>query len=221
MMLTADGVSLDITLPGLSPALVVFRGFQLEPKSAALDRLIDEAIQSATRCARPEAITQPIRAMLRHGRYKPTGRGKPASEYLLRSALEGRFPRISLPVDIGNAISLSHLLPLSLIDLEKAQGQVFRLRHGRPGESYVFNASGQRIELEDLLLVAADPGDRPLANPIKDAMAGKLRPEATDVLGVIYGPTGLKHEVQRAAEAMASAFETFGQAKVSLAFEDA
>ena len=39
-----------------------------------------------------------VRDMLRFGAYKPTGRGKPASEYLLNAAAEGHFPFISAAV---------------------------------------------------------------------------------------------------------------------------
>ncbi|HSA24208.1 MAG TPA: hypothetical protein P5076_22295, partial [Myxococcota bacterium] len=40
----------------------------------------------------PRGVRERVRAMLRHGKYRPSGRAKPASEFLLRAALEGTFP---------------------------------------------------------------------------------------------------------------------------------
>ena len=40
-----------------------------------------------------EALRQEVRDLLRHGGHKPTGRGKPSSEYLVRAAGEGKVPR--------------------------------------------------------------------------------------------------------------------------------
>src|SRR6516225_9048227 len=47
-----------------------------------------------------------IRTMLRHGGYNPTGRGKPASEYLLRPARESAIRSINVAVDVCNIVSL-------------------------------------------------------------------------------------------------------------------
>ena len=44
-----------------------------------------------------ERLRQGCREVLRNGRYRPTGRGKPASEYLLRAALEGELPAPERP----------------------------------------------------------------------------------------------------------------------------
>src|SRR5690625_7953426 len=61
------------------------------------------------------------RDMLRIGSYKPTGRSRPASEYLLRSATNSSFPRINPVVDLINYISLKYLVTLSLWDMEKVK----------------------------------------------------------------------------------------------------
>jgi len=52
-----------------------------------------------------------------YGRYRASGRGKPACELLERFAAEGSFPRISPAVDLLNAVSLTLRLPMSLVDL--------------------------------------------------------------------------------------------------------
>src|SRR5687768_18064882 len=43
-----------------------------------------------------------VRDLLRHGGYKPTGRGKPASEYLIRAVAEGALTSINPAVDCCN-----------------------------------------------------------------------------------------------------------------------
>ena len=73
-----------------------------------------------------EALRVSVRDILRNGSYRPTGRGKPASEYLVRRAREAdgsstpqdAFPRINGPVDCCNFISLRYLLPISMWDLD-------------------------------------------------------------------------------------------------------
>ena len=44
------------------------------------------ALEADAPLQRVEQVRQDVRDLLRHGGYKPTGRGKPASEYLVRAA---------------------------------------------------------------------------------------------------------------------------------------
>ncbi len=137
----------------------------------------------------PADIKPRVRRMLRHGRYKPAGRGKPASEFLLREAERGRLQPICAPVDVNNAVGLESGLPGSVFDAALS-GPELLLRRGRPGEHYVFNQTGQQIALEDLLLVCCrtPEGFAPCGNPVKDAMATKIGPATRDVLAVLYLP---------------------------------
>jgi DNA/RNA-binding domain of Phe-tRNA-synthetase-like protein len=129
--------------------------------------------------------------MLRYGCYKPAGRGKPASEFLLRAALSDSFPLVNGPVDVNNAISLASGLPGSIFDADLS-GTELLLRRGLPGESYVFNPAGQVIDLEDLIVVCRREGESwaPCGNPVKDAIATKIRPETQNVVAVLYAPAG-------------------------------
>ncbi len=153
--------------------------------TAALVRRVQETGEEFI----PAATRRRVRGMLRHGKYKPSGRGKPASEFLLRTALDGSFPSVNGPVDINNLISLESGLPGSIFDVGQA-GRELLLRRGAPGEAYVFNPSGQSIDLEDLLVVCRRSGGgwEPCGNPVKDAMATKVRPETQDVVAVLYAP---------------------------------
>jgi len=153
-----------------------------------------------------------VRGMLRFGKYKPAGRSKPSSEYLLAAALEGDaplggFPLVNGPVDANNAVSLEWGYPASVFDLAKTGGE-FLLRRGLAGEAFVFNRSGQSIDLEDLI-VACRRGPEglwePCGNPVKDAMATKVFDDARDVAAILYAPAaesaaGLKACAARFAE---------------------
>lgn len=180
-----------------------------------LRTLLKERAQELT--PEEEALRQEVRDMLRNGRYKPTGRGKPASEYLVRCAREAEeapvphdaFPRISSPVDCCNFISLQYLLPISLWDVDRAQSEHYVFRLGRAGESYVFNEGGQPIDLEDLVVgcrsASADVPGEPIVNPIKDSMATKTVGETSNVAAVIYAPVSVSPErLQTACEQFAA-----------------
>jgi DNA/RNA-binding domain of Phe-tRNA-synthetase-like protein len=131
-----------------------------------------------------------VRKMLRFGAYRPSGRSKPSSEYLLAAALEGDFPLVNGPVDVNNAVSLEWGYPASIFDIELC-GTALLLRRGMAGESYIFNPSGQSIDLKDLLCVCrAEAGAwLPCGNPVKDAMATKTRESTCGVAAVIYAPS--------------------------------
>jgi len=130
-----------------------------------------------------------VRDMLRHGAYKPSGRAKPSSEYLLAAALARDFPAVNAPVDANNATSLEYGYPASVFDLALT-GPELLLRRGAPGSSYAFNASGQTIDLGDLLCVwrRSGGGWEPCGNPVKDSTATKVHPGAQSVASVIYAP---------------------------------
>jgi DNA/RNA-binding domain of Phe-tRNA-synthetase-like protein len=134
--------------------------------------------------ASDEAVRTAVRKLLRHGGYKPSGRGKPASEYLLAAATEGTLGSINLAVDLCNAASLHSGLPISVVDLARAKAP---LRIGLPpaGATYVFNPSGQEIAITGLLCL--HDADGPCANAVKDSMRTKTHEGTTDVLCVVWG----------------------------------
>ena len=136
---------------------------------------------------REEEVRAAVRDLLRHGGYKPTGRGKPASEYLVRAAGEGALGSINAAVDACNAASLHSGLPVSVVDLDLAAAP-FRVAVAAPGDSYVFNASGQEIDLAGLLCLF--DGGGPCANAVRDAQRTKTRPETTRTLSVVWGVVG-------------------------------
>ncbi|HZY87899.1 MAG TPA: phenylalanine--tRNA ligase beta subunit-related protein, partial [Gemmataceae bacterium] len=121
-----------------------------------------------------DGVREAVRALLRHGGFKPTGRSKPASEYLLKAVREGLLTPINLAVDACNAVSLHSGLPVSVIDLDRARVPL-RVGVAPAGASYVFNASGQSIDLAGLLCLF--DADGPCANAVKDAQRTKTTAE--------------------------------------------
>jgi len=173
--------------PAFRAGIVLARGVSARPSPPELERLIAELVARRAAEAFPPAATKDaIRGLLRRGGFKPTGRNKPASEYLAQAAREGRFPRINNLVDVNNLLSLETGLPISLLDLDAFAGRA-ALRRAGAGEKYVFNAAGQEIDLEGLVCVCQGGAQgAALGNPVKDSMAGKLGDRTGAVLGVIY-----------------------------------
>jgi DNA/RNA-binding domain of Phe-tRNA-synthetase-like protein len=162
-----------------------------------------DAVRDALRDAAPapvrrdEAVRAAVRDMLRHGGYKPTGRGKPASEYLVRAAAEGALGAINLAVDACNAVSLHSGFPISVVDLDRAT-QPLRIALAPAGASYVFNASGQEIDLSGLVCLFDAEG--PCANAVRDAQRTKTRAESTRTLSVLWGCAGFEDRLRAADE---------------------
>lgn len=144
-----------------------------------------------------EAVRTAVRDLLRHGGYKPTGRGKPASEYLIRAVGEGALSSINAAVDACNVVSLHSGLPISVVDLDLAKPP-FRVGVAREGDQYVFNASGQSIDLAGLLCLFDAEG--PCANAVKDAQRTKTTPQTRCTLSILWGTRAAPG---RAATAMA------------------
>ncbi|MCK6444853.1 MAG: hypothetical protein L6Q99_00520 [Planctomycetes bacterium] len=144
-----------------------------------------------------DAVRAAVRDLLRHGGFKPTGRSKPASEYLIRAADEGVLASINLVVDACNVTSLHSGLPISVIDLDRGR-EPYSIAVQPPGASYVFNASGQTIDVAGLLCLG--DADGPCANAVKDAQRTKTRPETTRVLAVIWGTRELPGRAREVAD---------------------
>lgn len=131
-----------------------------------------------------DEVRAQVRDLLRHGGYKPTGRGKPASEYLIKAATEGGLASINAAVDACNVASLHSGLPISVVDLDRAKGP-FRIAIAPAGAKYVFNASGQEIDLSGL--VCLFDADGPCANAVKDSQRTKTSAATTRTLSIVWG----------------------------------
>jgi DNA/RNA-binding domain of Phe-tRNA-synthetase-like protein len=143
-----------------------------------------------------DRVRDSVRALLRQGGFKPTGRSKPASEYLLKVAREGILSSINLAVDACNAVSLHSGLPISVVDLDRAR-LPFRIGVASAGSFYVFNASGQSIDLGGLLCLFDQDG--PCANAVKDAQRTKTDGSTRRTFSVIWGTNVLMGRAEQTA----------------------
>jgi len=157
----------------------------------------------------PEEQRRSVRNLLKLGGFSATGRNRPAHELLVNDLKErGEFHHINNVVDVNNVLSLETLLPISIFDLDKLTAPV-SVRIGEVGEGYVFNASGQWLDVKRCIVCCHHPagapgaGDvgEPIGSPVKDSMATKLFPPASRILGVIYGPSETCSAAQMAAHA--------------------
>ncbi|MCC6786097.1 MAG: hypothetical protein IT457_24855 [Planctomycetes bacterium] len=135
-----------------------------------------------------EGVRGAVRDLLRQAGFKPTGRSKPSSEYLLRASEEGRLAPINALVDLGNAVSLHSGLPISVIDLARATPPL-RIGVAADDARYVFNASGQEIDVGRLL--ALHDADGPCANAVKDAQRTKTDASTRVALAIAWGTRAL------------------------------
>lgn len=131
-----------------------------------------------------EGVRVAVRDLLRRHGYRPTGRGKPSSEYLVAAVGDGRLGSINAVVDLGNVASLHSGLPISVVDLDKAQVPL-RVDVPPVGSSYVFNQGGQEIDVGGLLSLFDAQG--PCANAVKDAQRTKTSAATRRVVVVVWG----------------------------------
>jgi DNA/RNA-binding domain of Phe-tRNA-synthetase-like protein len=156
------------------------------PSSPELIALLD--LSAHAPLSSNDDVREKVRQLLRQGGFKPTGRSKPASEYLIRAVGEGKLGSINLAVDVCNIVSLHSGLPISVVDLDRATAP-FRIGVAPAGSSYVFNQSGQEMDLGGLLCLFDREG--PCANAVKDAQRTKTGPETRRTLSIVWGTIAL------------------------------
>ena len=203
----------NLELPDLLVGWVRATGVTVADSSPELIAELDRVAADPTEHGLNDEVRMGVRDLLRGHGYKPSGRGKPASEFLVRAAVESEFPHINNLVDINNLVSLETGWPISIIDIDRAGTDVFELRHGQPGERYTFNNAGHEIVLAGLLCLAR-PGGEAFGNPVKDSMATKLGPDTGRVLGVMYTSRRVTDEetVQAAARRFGELIEQYANA---------
>jgi DNA/RNA-binding domain of Phe-tRNA-synthetase-like protein len=182
------------------------------PSSPALQSLL--SLESAAPLRSDDAVREAVRNLLRHGGFKPTGRSKPASEYLLKAVADGRLASINVAVDVCNAVSLHSGLPISVVDLNHARAP-FRVGVATQGANYVFNASGQIIDLAGLLCLFDAEGA--CGNAVKDAQRTKTGTETRRTLSLVWGTVALPGRTAQAETWYRALLEQEGAATESVA----
>ena len=135
-----------------------------------------------------DEVRAAVRDLLRHGGFKPTGRSKPASEYLIKAANKGLLSTINVAADACNAASLHSGLPISVVDLDLTD-ETFRVDMAPQESSYVFNQSGQTIDVGGLLCLFDMAG--PCASAVKDSQRTKTSAATRRTLSLIWGTNKL------------------------------
>lgn len=135
-----------------------------------------------------DAHKNAVRDLLRHGGFKPSGRSKPASEYLVAAFAENRWPQINPLVDTCNVVSLKSGLPISLVDADKVTGEL-AIQIAPPATTYVFNPSGQVIDASGLVCLYDAEG--PTGTPVKDAQRTKTDDGTRNVIVIVWGTRAL------------------------------
>jgi len=166
----------------------------LAQKLRLVDPIAAPAIADEIPLHADDAVRSAVRDLLRHGGFKPTGRSKPASEYLIRAVTEGALASINLAVDACNVASLHSGLPISVVDLDRAKAP-FSIAIVPAGTSYVFNASGQVIDLSGLVCLC--DADGPCANAVKDAQRTKTNDATRRTLSIVWGTKRLPERTAR------------------------
>lgn len=176
--------------PQLRLGVVEVAGGVVRDASAALR---EQCVELAAGCGAagyeiPEDKRRAIRGLLKIGGFSPSGRNRPAHELLVRDLQErAEFNHINNVVDVNNVISLKSMLPISIFDVAKL-GDRLTVRIGEPGEGYVFNQSGQYLDVKRCICCCRGAGaGEPVGTPVKDSMATKIFAGATSFLGVVYG----------------------------------
>ena len=134
----------------------------------------------------PPNIKTLIRDLLREGGFSPSGRNKPACEYLSKAIEKGWFSPshgINAAVDCCNAISLHSQLPISVIDISKATPP-FKIRICPKDTSYIFNPSGQILRADGLLALFDQNG--PCGTSVKDAQITKTDNNTLQTLSIVW-----------------------------------
>lgn len=171
--------------PTLLAGIITAEKISQEPNAELTDKLTQLVNTRKNQDFPNPELKKAVRDMLKAGGFKPTGRNKPASEYLAQAAREDRFPFVGTLVDINNYFSLFSGVPMSILDKD-VTGEDITLRYGKEGEKYIFNKSGQEIELKGLISIC--DASEPFGNPIKDSMKAKIGEHSKNIITVIYAP---------------------------------
>jgi DNA/RNA-binding domain of Phe-tRNA-synthetase-like protein len=144
-----------------------------------------------------ESVKPRVRDLLRFGGYKPTGRSKPAPEYLRQAVEKGTLKPINLAVDACNVASLHSGLPISVVDLDRTD-EPLQISIAPSDSEYVFNATGQIIQLDGLLCLFDAQG--PCANGVKDSQRTKTADSTTRTLSIVWGTRELSGHSEQTAD---------------------
>jgi DNA/RNA-binding domain of Phe-tRNA-synthetase-like protein len=111
---------------------------------------------------------------------------RPSSEALLKRALKrSELYHLNNVVDMGNAASLSTLLPLGLYDRKRIVGETVTIRAGHEGEEYPGIRKGP-VHVAGRLCVA--DGEGAFGSPTSDSVRTSITESSTELLIIVFAP---------------------------------
>ena len=183
-------IDLTVRLP-IRMAVMELQDITVSDGDGGYLRLLQCAEQYRAECAE-KRITAPgsvpgvqrARSLFRALGVDPT-RYRPSSEKLLNRVLKGKtLPQINTLVDVGNACSLTSLLPIGIYDSQKIDGSV-ELRKGQSGESYPA-IGGSSMNLAGRYTLVDETG--PFGSPITDSLRTCVTEETRNTTWFVYAP---------------------------------
>ena len=147
-----------------------------------------------------------VRSMLRVGGFKPAGRSKPASEYLIKAQEGGFLSSINAAVDVCNIVSLHSGLPISVVDLDSLTGDL-SIEHCPPDTKVPFNLSGHELRMDGLIALCDEVG--PSACAVKDSQRTKTSENTRRVLMIVWGSVDLDGLTEETATWFCELMEPF------------
>lgn len=115
----------------------------------------------------------------------------PAVEGILtRGLLKGRFPKINNAVDIANTVSLSHLIPIGLFDLDNIKGPI-ELELAVEGDSFIPIGKEATIKLSPGVPILKDKDGIFSAVGSRDSKRTMLTNKTKNILAFSWGIEGV------------------------------
>jgi|GEM_PF-731568 len=160
-----------------------------------------------------DSVRSAVRDLLRAHGFKPSGRSKPASEYLWNASEAGPLKSINAAVDVCNVVSLHSGIPISVVDLDLAASPL-RIDVAPDKMKYVFNTGGQEIDIGNLWCLFDANG--PCANAVKDAQRTKTHPGTRATLCILWGPALVADRVENAVHWYRDLLERLGAKTIGI-----
>ena len=152
---------------------------------------------------------QKIRDMLRHGGFGPSGRNKPAHEYLSVPLKRDGFPnkRDQCRCRCVQCDFLHSGPPISVVDFDRLKPPL-TLELCPKDCAYPFNPSGQIFEGRRTIGVVGST--RTFCNPCQDSQRSKTSDKSRNTLTIVWGHKDLKSHTEAALEWHQSLLRTLG-----------
>ena len=188
--------------PGFIAAYALVSGLTIEPAGEGLiDRKRQVFSDLKARYGSIPVIDIPeaklYRALFKAMNADPSSY-RPAPEYLLRRALDDRFPAINNLVDSCLLVTVEHWVTAGVYDFEKIKGEAVTALASEPKPFELIN--GRRLSPKPGEIILRDDEKLLSSFTLGDAKAAMITPKTTNALIVLWNAPGI--ERKRVEEAL-------------------